>query len=122
MHKWIMVTLVFGAFTLGLGVLFVQGAYQQPTAQEQANAEPAMPQVTLDANAAKNLYGQSCIACHGTDLQGAVGPNLQKVGSKLSGQQLYKTIQNGRASMPAFKGTLKDEEIANLALWLEGHK
>ncbi|MNL87369.1 Cytochrome c-551 precursor [compost metagenome] len=51
-----------------------------------------------------------------------MGPNLQKVGGKLTDQQLYKLIQGGRGGMPAFKGTIKDEEIANLARWLADKK
>ncbi|MCC2686025.1 MAG: cytochrome c [Paenibacillaceae bacterium] len=75
--------------------------------------------VTVDAQA---LYTKNCVTCHGNQMEGKVGPNLQKVGSKLSMDQIAAKIQNGGGGMPAFKGQLKDTEINGLAAWLETKK
>jgi mono/diheme cytochrome c family protein len=74
---------------------------------------------TVDASA---VYKQNCVSCHGVDLGGAVGPNLQKVGSRLSIDQIGSVIANGRNAMPAFKDRLKVEEIDALAVWLAAKK
>lgn len=74
---------------------------------------------TVDAQA---VYKQSCLGCHGDQLQGAVGPNLQKVGAEMTPDQIGAVIGNGRGGMPAFKGQLKDDEIAALSDWLAAKK
>ncbi|RKN82013.1 c-type cytochrome [Paenibacillus ginsengarvi] len=121
MQKWIMAVLFFGACAFGLIMLMVTAGGDKPAKEQEAQG-PAMPSVTLDQAAAEALYKQSCIACHGNQLEGKIGPNLQKVGAKLTEAQLYKLVLNGKGGMPAFKSSLKEEEVANLALWLAQHK
>lgn len=121
MHRWIMVSLCGIACVLGMGFLFAEVQRHSSEAKQEA-AAPALPDAPLNAQAAEAVYKQSCIACHGNDLEGKMGPNLQKVGGKLSTEQLYKVIQNGRGGMPTFKSSLKDEEIANVARWLTEKK
>ncbi|MGF7035376.1 cytochrome c550 [Paenibacillus mucilaginosus] len=121
MYKWAMAVLGGVACILGAAVLFLQ-IQQHQSELQQETASPALPDTPLNVQAAETVYKSSCIACHGNDLEGKMGPNLQKVGGKLNDQQLYKLIQNGRAGMPAFKSTLKDEEIVNMAKWLAEKK
>ncbi|MFH5185394.1 c-type cytochrome [Paenibacillus sp. TAB 01] len=121
MYKWIMSILIGLACILGLSVLFMQSGERQNQTKQEASA-PALPDTPLNIQAAEASYKQSCITCHGNDLAGKIGPNLQKVGSKLSDQQIYKVLQNGRGGMPSFKNSLKDDEIVNLAKWLAEKK
>ncbi|MCD1261236.1 cytochrome c [Paenibacillus athensensis] len=121
MKKWIMLALFCSACVLGLGVLFDKAASHTADEQKAAKASQ-MPEVTLDAAAAEAIYKKSCLACHGAELQGGAGPNLQQIGGKLTPEQIYKQIQNGGGMMPAFKTQLKNEEVANLAQWLAGKK
>ncbi|KIL42477.1 cytochrome c-551 [Gordoniibacillus kamchatkensis] len=90
-----------------------------PAPAAPAPAPAAGGTTTVDAQA---IYKQNCMSCHGADLSGGVGPNLQKVGSRLSADQITAQIANGKGAMPPFKGTLKDPDIAALAGWLEAHK
>lgn len=71
---------------------------------------------------AEAIYKSNCVTCHGADLTGGVGPSLQKIGAKLSKDQIAAKIANGGAGMPAFKNTLEDNEIAALADWLSTKK
>lgn len=121
MQKWIMAVLFFGACAFGMIMLMTSAATDKPDKKEEAKG-PSMPAVTLDQAAAEAIYKQSCVACHGNQLEGKMGPNLQKVGTKLTDEQLYKLVLNGKGAMPAFKSSLKEEEVANLALWLAQHK
>lgn len=66
---------------------------------------------------AETVYKANCVSCHAVDLAGGVGPNLQKVGGALSVTDIRNKIEQG-GGMPAFKGTLSDTDIANLAGWL----
>jgi mono/diheme cytochrome c family protein len=89
------------------------------TTTTQPTAAPGAGTTTVDA---ATVYKQNCVSCHGVDLSGAVGPNLQNVGARLSVDQIASTITNGRNAMPAFKGKLKTEEIDALSVWLAAKK
>ncbi|BDG45802.1 MULTISPECIES: cytochrome c551 [Parageobacillus] len=72
------------------------------------------------ASAAEEIFQQNCSSCHGKDLSGGAGPNLQKVGSKYSKDEIKKIIENGRGSMPA--GVIKGEDANKVAEWLASKK
>jgi cytochrome c551 len=76
---------------------------------------------TTTADAA-TVFKQNCVSCHGVDLGGGVGPNLQNVGSRLSADQIATTIADGRNAMPSFKAKLKSTEINALSVWLAAKK
>lgn len=65
-----------------------------------------------------------CISCHGVDLSGKVGAktNLQKVGSKMTKEQIADQIANGGGGMPAYNSKLSKEEIGLLSDWLSSKK
>ncbi|WP_227793546.1 c-type cytochrome [Paenibacillus guangzhouensis] len=71
---------------------------------------------------AEAVFKANCVSCHGNNLEGAVGPNLQKVGGKLSKGDIDAVVTNGRGGMPSFKGQLSSEEIAGIADWLSTKK
>jgi cytochrome c551 len=84
--------------------------------------ETPIPTDTNNGEAAAALFKQSCTSCHGVDLGGDYGPNLQKVGGKLTKAQITNQITNGGDEMPPFKNELKAEEIQTLAAWLAAKK
>jgi cytochrome c551 len=71
---------------------------------------------------APTIYKNFCISCHGNNLQGGQGPNIQKVGERLDEAEITKRIQKGGDGMPPFQVALKDEELKALAVWLAGLK
>jgi cytochrome c551 len=77
---------------------------------------------TANAGDAKKLFDQKCSACHGKDLAGSVGPNLQKVGSKYSKAEILNIIKNGKGNgaMPA--GLYKGKDADTIATWLSKKK
>ncbi|MBH5319900.1 cytochrome c [Paenibacillus sp. GSMTC-2017] len=77
---------------------------------------------TVNAAEAEKLYKQSCVTCHAVDLGGGVGPNLQKVGGKLSLAEIRAKIVNGGNGMPPYKEQLTGEQIDTLANWLATKK
>lgn len=117
MQKWVMSGLFFAACAIALVLMFTL-----PGKEIAEEEKPTMPVVTLDAGAAETLVKANCISCHGDQLQGSVGPNLQNIGATLSAEQIYNIVSKGSGMMPAFKDQLKDEEIANVALWLSEKK
>ncbi|MGO4348771.1 cytochrome c [Paenibacillus sp. MCAF9] len=75
-----------------------------------------------ESSEAVALYKKRCISCHGTELQGRAGPNLQQVGAKLSEEEIVDVVSNGRKGMPKFESSLTTEQIQSLAAWLAEHK
>ncbi|CAM5791704.1 MULTISPECIES: menaquinol-cytochrome c reductase cytochrome b/c subunit [Brevibacillus] len=62
-----------------------------------------------------------CMGCHGKNMEGALGPNLQKIGSQLDAAQIAEVIKNGKGQMPG--GLIQDEaEIQKLAEYLASLK
>ncbi len=80
--------------------------------------ETAAP--TADNAAAEGLFAQSCASCHGQNLEGGVGPELTKVGSKLDAAGIEGIITNGQGAMPA--GLLQGDDAKAVAEWLATHK
>ncbi|RWZ60053.1 cytochrome c [Halobacillus fulvus] len=72
--------------------------------EETASADP------------EQLYQNQCASCHGGDLSGGVGPNLQDVGSRYSAEEIQDIIVNGKGNMPA--GLYTGEEATAVAEWL----
>lgn len=100
------------------------GATSKP---EQNPPAPAKPEekapAVADATAkAEPLFKSNCMVCHGEQLQGGMGPNISKVGERRTKEQLIDKITGGGKVMPAFKDTLKPEEIETLAAWLATKK
>jgi mono/diheme cytochrome c family protein len=121
MYKWALFILLIGAFTVGIAELFVQ-ANAHKAALEEAKKPEVVSTAPLDTVAAEAVYKQSCISCHGGNLEGGAGPALTKVGGSMTEIQILHQIQKGGGIMPAFKGQIKDDQIANLAKWLAAHK
>ncbi len=118
MQKYIMSGFFFTACVVAIVLMFTLPGKEQ-VAEE---AKPSMPEVVLDATAAESTIKANCISCHGDQLQGGVGPNLQKIGSTMSPEEIYALVSKGKGMMPSFKGKLENEEIANVAQFLAQKK
>lgn len=94
------------------------GGQKQGTATSGAPADAAANGTS--SASAEAIYKQNCASCHGANLEGRLGgnSNLQKVGAKLSKEQISNKIMNGGGGMIAYKNRLKDNEVAALADWL----
>ena len=76
--------------------------------QGGAAAKPS--QVGTDGKA---IFSSQCASCHtlkAADASGTIGPNLDEL--KPQEARVKTQVENGGGVMPAFKGTLSDEQIA----------
>lgn len=71
----------------------------------------------VDAEAVVN---QSCVTCHGGNLEGASGPALDKIGAKLSEAEIHDVIINGQGGMPP--KIIEGEDADAVAKWLSEKK
>lgn len=76
---------------------------------------------TSNASDAQKIYDQKCSSCHGGDMKGAMGPNLTKVGSKYSKDEILDILKNGKSGgMPA--GLVTGDDANTIATWLAAKK
>lgn len=84
----------------------------QKSGEVAENTESSIPAV----------YKQRCLSCHGDQLEGRVGPNLQAVGSRLTEEEIAGIISDGKGGMPAFGKRLSEKELASISAWLAEHQ
>lgn len=84
----------------------------EKSGEATANTESPIPAV----------YKQRCLSCHGDQLEGRVGPNLQAVGSRLTEEEIAAIISDGIGGMPAFGKRLSEKELASISAWLAEHQ
>ena len=108
-----------------MGILTYKGATaEEPsatgaTALLEANnlppdAEELVPGAEIFAEA-------GCLTCHTYAGQGAAGPGpeLTDVGTRLAADAIAEVVTNGRGAMPPFGDALTDEQIGQVAAFLE---
>ncbi|AUS88257.1 cytochrome c551 [Lysinibacillus capsici] len=106
--KKAMLTLVFGS-----AIFLAACGGGDKTASNNGNETATEP----DGEA---IAMKSCVTCHGGELQGANGPALNDVGSRLSESEILDIINNGKNGMPA--GLVKGADAEAVAKWLATQK
>jgi mono/diheme cytochrome c family protein len=125
----VVLPLLFAGWTLAA----VFAASPSPSASGSASSASGAASAPLgDPAKGAQLFGQNCATCHGSNLEGGVGPKLNPI-EQLPGVSNPKdpafietTIKNGRAgqgqyagsAMPAFGGKLSDQDIQDLAAFI----
>jgi ubiquinol-cytochrome c reductase cytochrome b subunit len=72
---------------------------------------------------AKVFFSKGCIYCHEVNGDGGQrGPNLSRVGGRLSEDQLIIRINNGGHNMPAFAGRITHDELTTLVAFLKSRR
>ncbi|MED4586170.1 cytochrome c [Brevibacillus choshinensis] len=94
----------------------------QPSAETPSTGTPSTtaPSGSYDAATAEALFKNTCAGCHGQTLEGAVGPNLQKIGGELNKDQILEVLNKGKGAMPP--GLVKGADAENIAAWLADKK
>lgn len=95
------------------------------TGSSQTAAVAVIDQDSTDTNIlrAVELYRKDCLVCHGPQLEGKMANSkLEKVGSKLSSEEIKSKILKGGNGMIGYKGRLSEEDIDLLTDWLSTKK
>ncbi|KYD25412.1 cytochrome c551 [Geobacillus sp. FSL W8-0032] len=107
----------WAALFLGVSLTLAACGGGGDNAENKNNGNKSGGETTASA---EQIFKQNCASCHGQDLSGGAGPNLQKVGSKYSKDQIKDIIAKGRGIMPG--GVIKGEEADKVAEWLAAKK
>jgi mono/diheme cytochrome c family protein len=108
-----------GTLSTALALALI-GASAVVTAQNLKNPFGFDPEAAREG---KRLYhSQGCVACHGNNARGAVGPDLtdDEWLRAPSDEMIFNTIKNGRAGtlMSPFRDAMSDEQIWKLVTYL----
>ena len=95
-----------------------------PHFKARALTSSSIPATDTLALAGMNLFQQkACLYCHKiNDDGGNVGPDLTYVANKLNEQQMIIRIVNGSKDMPAYGGSLSNDELNKLVAFLKTKK
>lgn len=77
---------------------------------------------TASAGDPQKIVDQKCSSCHGGNLQGAIGPSLQKIGSKYSKAEILDIIKNGKGGGKMPGGLISGNDADKVAEWLAAKK
>lgn len=83
---------------------------------------PAPEVIDSSPDPASSLYKQNCAACHGTDRRGGDAPSLTGIGLKLSINEIYEIVTEGRSMMPPFRAILSDHQRHALSIFLHDQR
>ena len=115
----------------GLIAIAVPGLLLLTAISTLADASPSPSGAALPGDPAngQTVYQQNCTACHGSSMEGGIGPQLNPI-TKLPGvpdpldvTYLINTVTNGLTpasgpAMPAWKGKLSDQEIKDVVSYI----
>lgn len=105
---------------LASSLLLVTGCSGKTATEEPKTDTTTTP--TVDAGTPEAIYQKNCMNCHGMNLQGAVGPSLANIGSKLKKDDIKTILENGKGRMPAQKSYIQAEDLDKLSTWLSEKK
>ncbi|WP_160722671.1 cytochrome c551 [Bacillus sp. USDA818B3_A] len=109
------------ALLLGTSLVMGLAACGGGDKDESKNTDNGGTTKTTETADAQKIYDQKCSSCHGGDMKGAMGPNLTKVGSKYSKDEILDILKNGKSGgMPA--GLVTGDDAETMASWLAAKK
>lgn len=89
-------------------------------ADELANGDKQETTTEQVASNPEDIYQQSCLACHGDQYQGGVGPALKGVGDRKTKEEIQDIISTGTNNVAMPKGLVPEDKAPEMAEWLSG--
>jgi quinohemoprotein ethanol dehydrogenase len=96
-----------------------EAAEESAAAEPEAGGEEASVGGAPNAEAGEEVFAENCSTCHGaTGKGGNGGPDLTTMPKAQEQAGAEEQVTNGGGGMPGFKGTLSEEEIANVSAYV----
>jgi cytochrome c550 len=101
-----------------------------PSPSGSPGASPSGAPLPGDPTKGQSVYQANCTSCHGSSLEGGIGPALNPiaklpgVGNPLDVTYLIDTVTNGKTpagggtAMPAWKGKISDQDIKDVVSFI----
>ncbi|HET7577744.1 MAG TPA: cytochrome c [Bacillales bacterium] len=111
---------IAAALTVGLAACGGGGGNNAGNGNTGSGSASGSQGSSASSAGAKAIFEKNCASCHGKNLQGKVGPNLQHIGKEMSKKQILTQIKNGGGGMPAH--VIKGQKAEKVATWLASKK
>lgn len=109
---------VYSGVVLAASLWVIGPMVDQTIAQAAGESvPPAHP--TGDGARGQVLYEASCIVCHGQNGTGGIGPRLAGNSVLSNEQAFWKVVYEGRHVMPPLKGSITEQQLADIQAWLK---
>jgi len=103
-------TVLVLVLVIGLSIV---GFHTSADAREERLAVGAVEFEESKLGDGERIFGQRCASCHGATGEGGVGPAFVGITERFPDVADHEmVVRDGRGTMPAFTGTLSDEQIA----------
>lgn len=100
----------------GVGLIFALSLIGLNSGSEQASGDGGTDSALLEATP-EELYSKvGCISCHGENYDGASGPELINVDSRLSADEIKDVLVNGSGPMPG--NLVPAEKLDEMVEWI----
>jgi ubiquinol-cytochrome c reductase cytochrome b subunit len=121
-RPWALAVVVTSITALIILTIYGAKAPWSPNFEAQPIVPESIPVIAGDVNVregARVFFDKGCMYCHEMNGDGGQrGPNLSRVGDRLSEDQLIIRINNGGHNMPAFAGRITHNELSTLVAFL----
>jgi mono/diheme cytochrome c family protein len=120
----VVIALMFGAGVAGYFIGNSGGGGGGATVTQPTETAPPATTGGGDAAAGAEVFASAgCVQCHTLSAAGAtgtVGPNLDQ--TQLTPEQIVEVVTNGRNAMPALGGQLDEQQILDVAAYIDQSK
>lgn len=103
---------------LGIGLMFGLGFKGLNDAKKLANSDAEEGDTVESsgevASGPEAIYADNCVACHGDQYQGTVGPKLTNL--SLAADEIKAILADGKGSMPG--NLVPDDQLDEMTEWL----
>ncbi|MCF6094169.1 cytochrome c [Microaerobacter geothermalis] len=120
MKRTLWLVVLLGALMLILAGCGNSDKAEEPAKEQPAPQEQAAPAAEVVAKG-EEVYKASCSGCHGQNLEGLVGPALDKVGAKYSLDEIKGIVEKGTdKGMPG--GLVSGDDLDAVSAFLSTKK
>ena len=123
-RPWALATVLFGGTALVVLTIYGEKSPWSPDFAARPLDEQALTNLAPTASAGAHVFfNKGCIYCHEVAGDGGHrGPNLSRIGDRLTEVQLIIRINNGGHNMPAFAGRISRDDLATLVAFLQSRR
>ena len=122
-RPWALATVLFAGTAIVVLTIYGARSPWSPDFAAKPLAEQVPATIGADSPGARVFFAKGCIYCHDVAGDGGHrGPNLSRIGDRLTADQLIIRINNGGHNMPAFAGRISRDELTTLVAFLQSRR